>query len=112
MTHREVTGEPPRSLSGPHLTFEDEVTALQPQVDELRRMGVNKIVALGHSGFLVDQDIARRVRGVDVVVGGHSNTFLYTGEGASPVCPDRRFHGYGPSPMTQIPHAPTGKVSL
>lgn len=43
-------------------------------------MGVKKIIALGHSGFLVDQDVARRVRGVDVVVGGHTNTFLFTGE--------------------------------
>lgn len=56
------------------------MTALQRQVEQLEAMGVNKIIALGHSGFLVDQDIARRVRGVDVVVGGHSNTFLFTGE--------------------------------
>lgn len=56
------------------------MTSLQLQVDKLQTMGVNKIVALGHSGFLVDQDIARKVRGVDVVVGGHTNTFLFTGE--------------------------------
>lgn len=42
-------------------------------------MGVDQIVALGHSGFAVDQEVARRVGGVDVVIGGHSNTFLYTG---------------------------------
>lgn len=59
------------------------MTSLQLQVDKLRTMGVNKIVALGHSGFLVDQDIARKVRGVDVVVGGHTNTFLFTGEAES-----------------------------
>lgn len=53
--------------------------ALQQQVEELVAMGVDKIVALGHSGFDVDQEVARRVRGVDVVIGGHSNTFLYTG---------------------------------
>lgn len=56
------------------------MAALQLQVDKLETMGVNKIIALGHSGFLVDQDIARKVRGVDVVVGGHTNTFLFTGE--------------------------------
>lgn len=43
-------------------------------------MGVDKIVALGHSGFDVDRDVAYRVGGVDVVIGGHSNTFLYTGK--------------------------------
>lgn len=56
------------------------MTSLQLQVDKLQTMGVNKIIALGHSGFLVDQDIARKVRGVDVVVGGHTNTFLFTGK--------------------------------
>lgn len=64
---------------GPHLKFTDEVEALQVQVDKLQTLGFNKIIALGHSGFEVDQDIAKRVRGVDVVIGGHTNTFLYTG---------------------------------
>lgn len=66
-------------MLGQHLTFEDEVEALQVQVDKLETLGYNKIIALGHSGFQVDQDIARRVRGVDVVIGGHTNTFLYSG---------------------------------
>ncbi|XP_074471135.1 snake venom 5'-nucleotidase-like [Sebastes fasciatus] len=67
------------SNSGPHLQFEDEVTALQVQVDQLLTSGVNKIIALGHAGFPKDQEIARRVRGVDLVIGGHTDTFLFTG---------------------------------
>lgn len=67
---------------GPHLQFLDEVTSLQVQVDKLRTLGINKIIALGHSGFTVDQMIAKKVRGVDVVIGGHTNTFLYTGRKA------------------------------
>ncbi|KAG8011533.1 Snake venom 5'-nucleotidase [Nibea albiflora] len=70
---------PDLSNSGPHLDFEDEVSSLQLQVDKLQTLGVNKIIALGHSGFTVDQQIAKKVRGVDVVIGGHTNTFLYTG---------------------------------
>ncbi|KAI1897398.1 hypothetical protein AGOR_G00082890 [Albula goreensis] len=70
---------PALSLPGPHLVFEDEVEAIQLQVDRLVAMGINKIIALGHSGFAVDQEIAKKVRGVDVVIGGHTNTFLYTG---------------------------------
>lgn len=66
-------------MSGPHLKFEDEVEALRVQVDKLETLGINKIFALGHSGFDVDQEIARRVKGIDVVIGGHTNTFLYTG---------------------------------
>lgn len=67
------------SNPGKDIYFEDEIEALQPQVDKLTTLGVNKIIALGHSGFTVDQKIAQKVRGVDVVIGGHTNTFLYTG---------------------------------
>ncbi|XP_036999718.2 5'-nucleotidase [Artibeus jamaicensis] len=67
------------SNPGPNLVFEDEITALQHQVDKLTTLKVNKIIALGHSGFEMDKLIAQKVKGVDVVVGGHSNTFLYTG---------------------------------
>ncbi|KAM4772238.1 5'-nucleotidase [Rhinophrynus dorsalis] len=71
---------PVLSAPGPHLVFEDEISALQPQVDKLLTLGVNKIIALGHSGFETDKLIAQKVKGVDVVVGGHTNTFLYTGD--------------------------------
>ncbi|CAK6956906.1 snake venom 5'-nucleotidase-like [Scomber scombrus] len=83
-----TTAETPfLSLPGQHLKFEDEVKALQFQVDKLETLGYNKIIALGHSGFDVDQDIAKRVRGVDVVIGGHTNTFLYTGNPPSTEVP-------------------------
>lgn len=78
---------PALSRPGPHLKFEEEVPALQLVVDKLQTMGVNKIIALGHSGFTTDQEIARKVRGVDVVIGGHSNTFLYTGQPPSSEVP-------------------------
>lgn len=70
---------PVLSETGPYLVFEDEIIALQPQVDKLLTLGINKIIALGHSGFETDKRIAEKVKGVDVVVGGHTNTFLYTG---------------------------------
>ncbi|KAG7269807.1 hypothetical protein CRUP_027150 [Coryphaenoides rupestris] len=67
------------SQPGSHLQFQNEVEALRAQVEKLTSIGVNKIIALGHAGFNVDKDIAKRVQGIDVVIGGHSNTFLYTG---------------------------------
>ncbi|XP_042362777.1 snake venom 5'-nucleotidase-like [Plectropomus leopardus] len=83
-----TTQETPQvSQSGPHLKFMDEVTALQPQVDELKKQGVNKIIALGHSGIDVDKEIAKKVSGVDIVIGGHSDTFLYTGDPPSTEVP-------------------------
>ena len=53
---------------------------MQRAVKELEEQGVNKIIAVGHAGFNTDIEIARKVVGVDVVVGGHSNTFLYSGK--------------------------------
>ncbi|XP_041109667.1 snake venom 5'-nucleotidase-like [Polyodon spathula] len=67
------------STPGPNVVFQDEVQALQLEVDKLKTLGINKIIALGHSGFETDKLIAKKVSGVDVVIGGHSNTFLYTG---------------------------------
>lgn len=63
------------------MKFEDEVTAIQREVDRLQTTeNVTKIIALGHAGFRMDKKIAAEVRGVDLVVGGHTNTFLYTGD--------------------------------
>ncbi|KAL4649026.1 5'-nucleotidase isoform X1 [Arapaima gigas] len=75
---------PALSMPGPHLLFQDEIEALQIQVDKLTTMGVNKIIALGHSGFATDKEIAKKVKGVDVVIGGHTNTFLYPGKKTPP----------------------------
>lgn len=49
------------------------------EAEALKSKGVNIIIALGHSGYEVDMDIAKNCPLVDVVIGGHSNTFLYTG---------------------------------
>lgn len=46
----------------------------------LKKNGVKIIIALGHSGYEVDQEIAKNCPLVDAVIGGHSNTFLYTGD--------------------------------
>ncbi|XP_046374004.2 5'-nucleotidase-like [Haliotis rufescens] len=70
---------PSISSPGADLVFEDEVSTIQSEVSLLTQQGINKIIAVGHSGFHVDKRIAESVEGVDVVVGGHDNTFLYTG---------------------------------
>ena len=61
---------------GPNVTFTDPVAAVQGEVDRLTAEGVNKIIVLSHSGFGVDQRVAEGTTGVDVIVGGHSNTYL------------------------------------
>ncbi len=61
---------------GPNVVFSDPVPAVQAQVDKLTADGINKIIVLSHSGYGVDQRVARETSGVDVIVGGHSNTYL------------------------------------
>lgn len=61
---------------GPNVKFSDPVAAVQGQVDALTAQGVNKIIVLSHSGYVVDQRVAAQTTGVDVIVGGHSNSLL------------------------------------
>ena len=61
---------------GPNIIFTDPVDAVQFEVDRLTEEGVNKIIVLSHSGYVVDQRVAAETTGVDVIVGGHSNTLL------------------------------------
>ncbi len=61
---------------GPNVKFTDPVAAVQGEVDRLEAMGVNKIIVLSHSGYNVDKRVAAQTTGVDVIVGGHSNTYL------------------------------------
>lgn len=61
---------------GKNISFSDPVIAVQAEVDKLMAAGVNKIIVLSHSGYVVDQRVAKDVTGIDVIVGGHSNTLL------------------------------------
>jgi 5'-nucleotidase / UDP-sugar diphosphatase len=61
---------------GKNVIFTDPVGAVQAEVDALTAQGVNKIIVLSHSGYKVDQRVAAETTGVDVIVGGHTNTYL------------------------------------
>ncbi len=72
---------------GPNVTFTAPIAAVQAEVDKLTAMGVNKIVVLSHSGYNVDLEVAANTTGVDVIVGGHSNTLLGDDEDAAGLYP-------------------------
>ncbi|ATF18731.1 bifunctional metallophosphatase/5'-nucleotidase [Phaeobacter gallaeciensis] len=67
---------PDLASPGKNITFTNPVDAVQGEVDRLTAEGVNKIIVLSHSGYGVDQRVAAGTTGVDVIVGGHSNTYL------------------------------------
>jgi len=68
---------------GDNIIFTDPSDAVQGEVDKLTEAGVNKIIVLSHSGYVVDQQVAANTTGVDVIVGGHSNTLLGDMDGAA-----------------------------
>lgn len=67
---------PDLASPGKNITFSDPVAAVQAEVDELSEQGIDKIIVLSHSGYGVDLMVANKTTGVDVIVGGHSNTLL------------------------------------
>ncbi|TAK51632.1 MAG: thiosulfohydrolase SoxB, partial [Betaproteobacteria bacterium] len=46
---------------------------LQQLVDEVRAKGAQVVVLLSHNGMDVDMKLAGRVRGIDVILGGHTH---------------------------------------
>jgi len=61
---------------GPNITFSNPVEALKREVARLTADGIDKIVVLSHSGYVLEQRIAAQVAGIDVIIGGHSHTYL------------------------------------
>ena len=64
------------SSPGPNVTVNTIEPAVTAAVGELQAMGVNKIVALSHAGYGRDKVVAAAVSGIDVIVGGHTHTYL------------------------------------
>jgi S-sulfosulfanyl-L-cysteine sulfohydrolase len=56
----------------PNLTFGIQEDRLQKLVNELRDQ-VDLVVVLSHNGLYVDLKLARRVQGIDVILGGHTH---------------------------------------
>ncbi|XP_031354292.1 protein 5NUC-like isoform X3 [Photinus pyralis] len=74
-----LTPETADQSSPENVIFYNEIDSVREESERLSKEGVKIIMALGHSGYEVDQKVAREVPLVDVVVGGHTNTFLWNG---------------------------------
>lgn len=72
-----------------NLTFSDEATAVIEEAKNLRDRGVKIIIGLSHAGILKDIEVAQKADLLDVIVGGHSHTFMYTGKKTR-----NKYHGY------------------
>ena len=55
---------------------EQTMVELQEEVNKLREKGINKIILLSHQGTNVEKEIAQKVSGIDVILGGHSHDLI------------------------------------
>ncbi|MGZ3740033.1 MAG: hypothetical protein ACXVB9_11715, partial [Bdellovibrionota bacterium] len=58
------------------LRLDDPVAVASDQVKRLRADGADMVIALTHEGYEADQKLARAVPGIDLIVGGHSQSLL------------------------------------
>nr|WP_294861507.1 metallophosphatase [uncultured Fluviicola sp.] len=64
------------------LTYQDPIREAQKQADTLRKEGCDVVICLSHLGYeykttqVSDKVLAASTSGIDVIIGGHTHTFL------------------------------------
>ena len=53
---------------------------MQEEVRKMKSQGIKIIIGVGHYGYGADMRLAAAVDGLDILVGGHTHSFLYGGE--------------------------------
>lgn len=61
---------------GKDITILPIIPTVQKAITELTAKGINKIILLSHQGYKKDIELAKAVPGIDVIVGGNSETLL------------------------------------
>ncbi|XP_034952724.1 protein 5NUC-like [Chelonus insularis] len=75
-----VTSEPGIVHPTGRIIVKNEIESIRNEINRLKKEeGVNIFIGLGHSGYEVDKKIAAEVEDLDLIVGGHSHSFLSNG---------------------------------
>lgn len=67
------------------LVYNDPIAAVQREVDVLRKKGCDLVICLSHLGYeyandkVSDHVLAENTSGIDIIIGGHTHTFLEKG---------------------------------
>lgn len=64
------------SYPGKNVAFLPAAETARKYITELDKLGVNKIIILSHLGYQDDLRLANEVAGIDIIVGGHTATFM------------------------------------
>ena len=92
---------PQMSSPGPGVRFSAPGEAVKKVASELRKQGVDILIALSHAGLSGDKKLAEKVPDLDVIVGGHSHVLLANGVSEA----------VGPSPYL-VEHPDGGKTLI
>ncbi|XP_030554704.1 protein 5NUC-like [Drosophila novamexicana] len=87
--------------------FAEEIVSINAEAQKLKDQGINIIIALGHSGYQKDQEIARDCPDIDIVIGGHSHTYLDSNQPVADKDDTNPEAVRGPYPTTVV--QPSGK---
>jgi 2',3'-cyclic-nucleotide 2'-phosphodiesterase (5'-nucleotidase family) len=73
-----VTTEDSTFLSYPSekVVFRNAEAKASEEIAKLQARGVNHIILLSHLGLLHDKRLAQKVKGIDIIIGGHSHSSL------------------------------------
>lgn len=58
------------------MNFEDPVQTLTATIPEMKKQGAEVIIVLSHMGLEQDRILAQNMKGIDLIVGGHSHNTL------------------------------------
>lgn len=61
---------------GPNLAMTDLDAAIRSSIEALKKQRINKIILLSHVGYELDRELATRHPELDIIVGGHSHSYL------------------------------------
>ncbi len=64
------------SNAGENVHFSKPADSLKELIKVLEADGIDKIILLSHLGYDQDREIAAKISGIDLIVGGHSKTLL------------------------------------
>ncbi|KAM8711591.1 hypothetical protein ACLKA7_012156 [Drosophila subpalustris] len=90
-----------------NVEYNEEIVSINAEAKKLKDQGIKIIIALGHSGYQKDQEIARDCPEVDIVIGGHSHTFLDSSQPVADKDDTNPEAVRGPYPTTVV--QPSGK---
>ena len=88
------------SSPGGNVTAQQIEASIRPVIQGFKALGINKIIGLSHAGLERDKTVAEAVDGLDVIVGGHSHTYLSSTDPSA----------QGPYPVVE--HSPDGGTVL